>query len=225
MSQSLPSAVRWPSVHRVAPARRARTESVVNEPPSLRLVEAESNAPALLARIAAGDEDAVAQCVAEYGALLWSLARRWATDSADAEDAVQEIFFDVWKSAARFDAARATERSFVVMVARRRLIDRLRRRSRQLDAMSWPDEFDVADPSADPSTQVSVAVDAETMLAGLTPVQRRLLERHLLDGKTHDEIALESAMPLGTVKSHIRRGLLKARALLAGRLSGSEELA
>lgn len=176
----------------------------------------------LLPRIAAGDQSAVATCVTEYGPLLWSLARRWASDHADAEDAVQEIFFDLWKSAARFDAERATERSFVVMVARRRLIDRLRKRSRQLDTMAWPDDFDVADPARD-DDRIGDAVDAATLLEGLSPIQRQLLERHLLDGKTHDELAHETALPLGTVKSHIRRGLMRARALLAGRLIGPEE--
>lgn len=222
MSQSLPVAVVWPSVRAPCPVRHRASEDAVSE---AHVALPIPNATALLARIASGDEAAVSSCVAEYGSLLWSLARRWSTDTADAEDAVQDIFFDLWKSAARFDPARANERSFVVMVARRRLIDRLRRRSRQIDAMSWPDDFDVADQAADASDRISDALDAETLLAGLTPVQRQLLERHLLDGKTHDEIALESAMPLGTVKSHIRRGLLKARALLAGRLSGPEEMA
>lgn len=222
MSQSLPVAVVWPSARPSVPMRRHTSEDAVSED---TVVHPMPSAPTLLARIASGDEAAVSACVSEYGALLWSLARRWSTDTTDAEDAVQEIFFDLWKSAARFDPARANERSFVVMVARRRLIDRLRRRSRQIDALAWPDDFDVADQTADASDRISDALDAETLLAALTPVQRRLLERHLLDGKTHDEIAMESAMPLGTVKSHIRRGLHKARALLAGRLSGPEEMA
>lgn len=222
MPQSLPMAVAWPALRTPAPVRRQAPEDAVSE---RHVASATMDAPALLLRIASGDEAAVSVCVAEYGALLWSLATRWSTDTADAEDAVQEIFFDLWKSAARFDPARATEVGFVVMVARRRLIDRLRRRSRQIEAMAWPDDFDLPDAAADASDRISDALDAETLLAGLTPVQRRLLERHLLDGKTHDEIALESAMPLGTVKSHIRRGLLKARALLAGRRSGSEEIA
>jgi RNA polymerase sigma-70 factor (ECF subfamily) len=178
----------------------------------------------LLARIAAGDQAAVAECVAEYGALLWSLARRWSPDASDAEDAVQEVFFDLWKSAARFDPARATERGFVVMVARRRLIDRLRKRARQVEAVSWPDDFDVADSGPHVDERAGLAIDASTLLDGLTPVQRRLLERHLLDGRTHDELAQETSLPLGTVKSHIRRGLLRARALLAGRTPGTEDL-
>lgn len=226
MSQSLPTTALWPPVR----ARRSGDVHAIRRPAGRHVSTSTDtdSAPTaaepsrLLARIAAGDEAAVATCVAEYGSLLWSLARRWSPDTADAEDAVQEIFFDLWKSAARFDATKASERSFVVMVARRRLIDRLRRRSRQVEAMAWPDEFDVPDPTTDASDRVSDAVDAEVLLSALNPMQRRLLERHLLDGKTHEEIAQEAAMPLGTVKSHIRRGLLKARALLAGRSPGPE---
>ncbi len=194
--------------------------------PEVSMVDVASAAPTsppLLARIAAGDDAAVSRCVDEYGPLLWSLAVRWSPDRADAEDAVQEIFFDLWRSADRFEATRSTERGFVVMIARRRLIDRLRKRRRQLDLHVWPDNFDLPDDSLDEAERVAQAADAEAVLAELTPVQRQVIERHLLDGKTHEEIAAESAMPLGTVKSHIRRGLQKARALLVGRMADSEE--
>ena len=80
----------------------------------------------LLPRIAAGDERAVRECVGRYASLVWSLARRWSVDALDAEDAVQEVFVDLWRTAARFDATRASEAGWVAMVARRRLIDRSR---------------------------------------------------------------------------------------------------
>ena len=63
----------------------------------------------LLPRIAAGDERAVRDCLARYGALVWSLARRWSPDGGDAEDAVQEIFIDLWRTAARYDTSRTSE--------------------------------------------------------------------------------------------------------------------
>lgn len=178
---------------------------------------------ALLSRIAAGDERAVAECVAAFGPLVLLLARRWATDAADAEDAVQEVFFDLWRHAARFDATRSSERGFVAMIARRRLIDRLRKRSREVAAEAIPDGFDIPDERVETEAQAAGGMDARGALARLTPMQRRFIERHLLDGKTHDEIARESQVPLGTVKSHIRRGLLKARALLTGRATGDDE--
>lgn len=182
-----------------------------------------TESPLLLPRIAAGDHGAVAECVASFGPMVMVLARRWSADAADAEDAVQEVFFDLWRHASRYDASKSSERGFVAMIARRRLIDRLRKRKREVTADSMPDGFDIADERAESEAKAAGAMDARSVLAQLTPLQRRFIERHLLDGKTHDEIARESQVPLGTVKSHIRRGLLKARALLTGRATGDDE--
>src|SRR5687768_17786487 len=86
-------------------------------------------APSLLARVAQGDALAGREVLARYGGLVWSIARRF--EAGDAEDAVQEIFLDLWKSAARFDPAIASEAAFIAMIARRRLIDRKRTRRRR----------------------------------------------------------------------------------------------
>jgi RNA polymerase sigma-70 factor (ECF subfamily) len=174
----------------------------------------------LLPRIAAGDERAVGECVARYGSLVWSLARRWSPDRADAEDAVQEIFTDLWRTAARFEVSRSSESGWVAMIARRRLIDRTRRRERQPVLDVIPDGFDIVDErEVDLDRNDRVAL-ARQVLTELAPAQRRMLELSLLHGRTHDEIARETNTPLGTVKSHIKRGLDRARALLAARLDG-----
>lgn len=171
----------------------------------------------LLPRIAAGDERAVRDCVARYGALVWSLARRWSPDSSDAEDAVQEIFIDLWRTAARYDVSRTSEAGWVAMIARRRLIDRARRRERLPALESIPDDFDVASENERDLDREWRADQARAVLRELPPAQRRMLELSLLHGRTHDEIARETETPLGTVKSHIRRGLQRARDLLAER--------
>ena len=171
----------------------------------------------LLPRIASGDERAVRDCVARYGALVWSLARRWTAESGDAEDAVQEIFIDLWKTAARYDSTRTSESGWVAMIARRRLIDRARRRERLPALESIPDDFDAASESERDLDREWRAEQARAVLRELPPAQRRMLELSLLHGRTHDEIARETETPLGTVKSHIRRGLQRARDLLAAR--------
>lgn len=171
----------------------------------------------LLPRIAAGDERAVRDCVARYGALVWSLARRWSPDGGDAEDAVQEIFIDLWRTAARYDQSRTSEAGWVAMIARRRLIDRARKRERLPALESIPDNFDVASESERDLDREWRAEQARAVLRELPPAQRRMLELSLLHGRTHDEIARETETPLGTVKSHIRRGLQRARDLLAAR--------
>lgn len=171
----------------------------------------------LLPRIAAGDERAVRDCVARYGALVWSLARHWSPDGSEAEDAVQEVFIDLWRTAARYDASRTSEAGWVAMIARRRLIDRARRRERLPALESIPDDFDVASESERDLDREWRAEQARAVLRELPPAQRRMLELSLLHGRTHDEIARETETPLGTVKSHIRRGLQRARDLLAAR--------
>ncbi len=80
----------------------------------------------LLQRIAGGDRSAVAACIDTYSGLVWSLARRFLQNEADAEETVQEIFLELWEKAARFDPGVAGEVTFVSMIARRRLIDRRR---------------------------------------------------------------------------------------------------
>jgi RNA polymerase sigma-70 factor (ECF subfamily) len=171
----------------------------------------------LLPRIAAGDERAVRDCVTRYGPLVWSLARRWSPEGSDSEDAVQEIFIDLWRTAARYDVSRTSEAGWVAMIARRRLIDRARRRERLPVLETMPDDFDVASESERDLDREWRAEQARAILRELPASQRHMLELSLVHGKTHDEIARETETPLGTVKSHIRRGLQRARDLLAAR--------
>jgi RNA polymerase sigma factor (sigma-70 family) len=179
-------------------------------------VAADAAAP-LLPRIAAGDERAVRECVTRYGPLVYSLARRWSAEFGDVDDAVQEIFIDLWRTAARYDAARTSEAGWIAMIARRRLIDRARKRERLPALESIPDGFDVASENERDLDREWRAEQARAVLRELPAVQRRMLELSLVHGRTHDEIAKETETPLGTVKSHIRRGLQRARDLLAAR--------
>lgn len=182
--------------------------------PLRRVHVAEVGSFTLFSRIASGDQRAVAECLEEFGGLVLALARRWHAEPADAEDAVQEIFIDLWKSAGRYDAAKASPRGFVAMIARRRLIDRARKRGRAPVMVSFPDDFQPVAETADAGEVLERADAARRVLAELTPMQRRMLELTLLEGKTHEEVALETDTPLGTVKSHVRRGLMRARALM-----------
>lgn len=166
--------------------------------------------PPLLGRVATGDAEAVRQCVERYGDLLWTLARRHSPSDAEAEDAVQEIFLELWKSAARFDAARGAEVTFVAMVARRRLIDRRRARMRRGEA---PLEQAPMPSVAPPQEVAAEATRVTRALEQLRPEQRNLLWMSAYQGLSHDEIAASTGMPLGTVKAHLRRGLLRLREL------------
>ncbi|HEU4406955.1 MAG TPA: sigma-70 family RNA polymerase sigma factor [Polyangiaceae bacterium] len=170
--------------------------------------------PSLLARVAAHDAAAARACVERYGALVWSLARRACPDPDEAEDAVQEIFVDVWKSAGRYDPASGSETTFVATIARRRLIDRRRReRRRPREPLSEA----LAEPGAAERPELSAeAALASRAVAGLRPEQRRALLLATCEGLSHSEIADELSLPLGTVKAHVRRGLLHVKRALFG---------
>lgn len=165
-----------------------------------------------LERVAAGEEAAVAECLDRFGALVWSLARRMVPNREEAEDAVQEIFVDVWKSAARFDPARGSETSFVATIARRRLIDRARRAGRRPEISELPEAVpDQAQPAEQAIEVCDEAELAKRELETLRPEQQQVLRLAIWDGLSHSQIADRLALPLGTVKTHVRRGLLRIR--------------
>ncbi|MEJ7602958.1 MAG: sigma-70 family RNA polymerase sigma factor [Kofleriaceae bacterium] len=168
--------------------------------------------PPLLGRVATGDPTAVRECLARYGNLVWSIARRF--EAADAEDAVQEIFLDLWKSAARFDPTIASEAAFVTMIARRRLIDRRRSRGRRPTTDPMTELPAIADRGTQPDV-CAEASQAARALDQLRPEQRQVLVA-TCHGLSHGEIAAQTGMPLGTVKAHARRGLMSIRAALLG---------
>lgn len=162
-----------------------------------------------------GDSTAVQDCLDVYGGLVWSLARRMLRNSEDAEDVVQEIFVDIWKNAERFDPSQASETTFIAMIARRRIIDRIRHMSRRITSDSIDDLLAEPGTRADREMQTSVeAREAARALNELRPEQRQVLQLSIVHGLSHQEISEATGMPLGTVKTHARRGLIQARALL-----------
>jgi RNA polymerase sigma-70 factor (ECF subfamily) len=151
-----------------------------------------------------------------YGNLVWSLARRFSESAADAEDATQEIFLDIWKSASRYDPERGKETTFIATIARRRLIDRMRAAGRRPDTEEY-DESSATGFTAASADEAPIAADvaaAQRALAQLKPEQREILVLGIVEGLTHSEIATRTGKPLGTVKTHMRRGLLRLRELV-----------
>lgn len=178
---------------------------------------AEGEVSGVLARIAAGDGEAIQECIDTYGGLVWSLARRMAPQAA--EDAVQEIFIDLWNSAARYDESKASEKTFIATIARRRLIDRLRKKGRRPQTHSLPEPDD---PAPEPAVDDHLVIErgAEARMAArylneLRPEQRRVIRLSVVEGMSHSEISAATGIALGTVKSHIFRGLAAVRERLA----------
>ena len=165
----------------------------------------------LLSRIGNGDKAAVSEFVDRYGGLLWSMALRSTRNEADAEDAVQDVFVELWNAAEKFNAELSSEKTFVCMVARRRLIDRSRKKKlayevEEIDAMVG--EFKDASTSAELHDEVEKAV---AILDALPAQQSKAIRLSIFGGMSHSQIADATGASLGTVKTHIRRGLIAMR--------------
>ena len=175
----------------------------------------------LLPEVARGRPDAVEACLQRYSALVWSLARKFWSDVATIEDVVQEIFIELWRCADRYDPQKASEATFIATIARRRMIDRRRRTSRapnQEDVMEQ--DIGMRDENLDQVEVSDEARLAREALDQLRPEQRKVILMSVVDGLTHPEIASKTGLPLGTVKSHIRRGLDKAAQLVRSKQQG-----
>jgi len=174
----------------------------------------------LLQRVAAGDPAAVEECIDRFGGLIWSLARKLVGAHAVAEDAVQEVYIHLWKSADRFDPAVASEMTFVAMIARRRLIDCKRRWQRRPDhghSMSIGDmDIPAGAEQIDAAELADEASRAAEAIRELRPEQQEILRLSVYEGWSHQRIADELQVPLGTVKTHLRRGLMRVRELING---------
>ncbi len=170
----------------------------------------------VLPRVARGDAQAVSECLDRYGDLVWTLARRALSDRDAAEDAVQEIFVQLWEKASVFDPERGSEAAFVATIARRRLIDRVRRLRTRPDSQ----ELGELEPAHDDAGLESVDVcdearRAREALDELKPDHRKIVMLSVVQGLSHGEIAERLGVPLGTVKSVLRRAFERVRTLLA----------
>ena len=167
----------------------------------------------LVARLQRGDEQALAELYDRLGGQVYTLALKLLQSPEEAEEVVQDTFLKLY-NANSYRTMGRSPRAYVYTIARNLALSRLReRRARPLTAEAW----DVHDPQAgfaapdpgDPTTGLLV----ERLLAYLSPEERTLLEQNLFAGYTHAELSERSGMPLGTVKSKLRRTLLKLRDL------------
>lgn len=190
---------------------RARRLGIVNG-----TLRRSSVAEPILHRVAAGEAGAVQECLDRFGGLVWSLSRRFCPNREEAEDAVQDVFIEIWNKAGRYDPTLSSEITFIAMIARRRLIDRGRRRQRAIQAEVLDEEK--VRPSDDRSQELVDIGDevtrAEKALAKLRPDEQKVLRLSIYDGLSHDQISKATSLPLGTVKTHLRRGLIRVREML-----------
>lgn len=176
----------------------------------------------ILVDVAAGKPAAVEACLRHFTPPVWNIARRYLHNDSDAEDATQEIFVDLWKSADRFNAELGSAMTFVMTLARRRLIDRNRKRGRMPTAHSLSDAQELAEDRPPDALELTDEVSRVSgAMQELRPSQREVLELALVHGRSHQQISDTTGMALGTVKSHARRGLMRVRELLGVKPSDS----
>lgn len=173
----------------------------------------------LARRLAAGDTQALADLYDAHASAVYSLALRITRSPEDAEDVTQEVFTQAWRQAGRFDASRGNLPAWLLMMARSRALDCLRRARRRPALALEPSAAD-AIPDGSPGVDWIAATNEEALrtraaLSVLPDDQRQPVELAYFEGLTHSEIAARTSIPLGTVKTRIRMAMQHLRAALS----------
>lgn len=169
---------------------------------------------AALARIPGGDRAALQTVYRLTSAKLFGVALRILGERSEAEDVLQEVYVTVWRKAADFDASRASPMTWLIAIARNRAIDRLRasRQSRNMAPIEAASEVADAAPTADDALE---GAESKARLHGclgeLAEHENKALRGAFFDGNTYEELATRMKVPLGTMKSWIRRAMIKLK--------------
>lgn len=171
----------------------------------------------LLLATAGGDRRAFESLYQRTSAKLFGICLRILSERTEAEEALQDVYLAIWRKAGMYDGERASPITWLAMIARNRAIDRLR--ASKMERTSLP--IDLAAELADEGASVVAAAELDSesrrldvCLGELSDEQRNVIHTAFFEGSTYEEIAARSNTPLGTVKSWIRRGLMKLKACL-----------
>ena len=177
----------------------------------------------LVARVARGDEQAIAELYDRYGTTMYTVAYRIVGQRADAEEVVLEAFAQAWRDAPRFETARGSVAAWFTMMTRSRALDMVRSQKRRTRVTETAAQEDPATAPALGAWQGRPGDTVEsderrsqvvTALAQLSPPQREAIELAYYEGLSQSEIAERLKEPLGTVKTRMRSGMQKLRDLL-----------
>lgn len=170
----------------------------------------------LMPRIAGGDRDALRRLYAATSAKLFSVCLRILSDRDESEDVLQEVYLTIWRRADRFDESRAGVMTWLSTIARNRAIDRLRARG-PLAHAEQVDDLEIEDEAPRAEALLEAAQDRGRLRGCLDELDertRQAIRTAFFEGLTYEALAARLNAPLGTVKSWIRRGLIKLRGCL-----------
>ena len=168
----------------------------------------------LLALVARGDEHAFAELYERIAPAVFGLVSKVVRNPAQSEEVTQEVFVELWRNASRFDPARGTARSWIMTCAHRRAVDRVRSAERAARRDDLAGRRDQGRPYDEVAEQVETTLEHEHVrrgLDGLTDLQREAVLLAYYRGYTHREIAELLGVPVGTVKTRLRDGLIRLR--------------
>ncbi len=182
-----------------------------------------SSDDALAERLRAGDETALREAYDRHGRAVLYLAQRLLGNRADAEDVTQVTFVAAWTGRDGFDPQRGTILGWLLGITRRKVVDRMRSAAREQRVTATVQAQHPAPDAAESPERIVDRLVVADELGRLPEEQRRTLELAFFDDLTHPQIAAVTGIPLGTVKSHIRRGManLRRRWEVDGATSGS----
>lgn len=168
----------------------------------------------LLQQVVAHDAAALQELYQRHGNAVYGLAQYILRDPAVAEELTQEIFLTVWNKAEQYQVQQSRFRTWLLTITRNRAIDQLRQRRRRIQSDLSLDDATIAEEFAPVSEPIDSQRELHLLLRHLPPEQRIAIELCYFQGYTHEEIATQLGIPLGTLKSRILLGLKKLRDMM-----------
>jgi len=168
----------------------------------------------LLARVALGDQSAFAELYDNMAPRVLGLVKRLLRDHAQSEEVTQEIFLEIWQNATRYDPSKGGASSWILTMTHRRAVDRVRasQASRDRDTKIGIRDFDAEYDNVSDTVQTTIEHErVEKAMLRLTELQRQAVTLAYYGGLSHSEVAAQLSVPIGTVKTRVRDGLIRLR--------------